>query len=110
MTRTLRKATMLRSRLKNNFNKERPDENWQNYNNQGNFCVKLLGQTKEKCFNDINVKSISENKKLWKTIKPFFPNKGLNTNNIILAENKEIVHEEEIIKNIINNYFTNITT
>ena len=44
------------------------------------------------------------------SIKPFFSNKGLNTNNMMLVENNEIVREEEIIAKIMNNYFTNITT
>ena len=110
MTKSLRKAIMLRSKLKNNFNKQRSDGNWDNYKKQRNFCVKLLHQTKEKYFSDINVKSISDNKKFWKTIKPFFSNKGLNTNNMMLVEDNEIVREEEIIANIMNNYFTNITT
>ena len=87
-----------------------PCENWNNYKNQRNFCVKLLRQTKEKYFSDINVKSISDNKKFWKIIKPFFSHKGLNTNKIMLVENNEIVREEEIMADIINNYFTNITT
>ena len=49
-------------------------------------------------------------KHFWKTIKPFFSNKGLNTNNIMLIEKNELVYKEEIIANIINNYFTNIIT
>ena len=110
MTKSLRKAIMLRSRLKNNFNKIGSDENWDNYKKQRNFCVKLLRHTKEKYFSDINIKSISDNKKFWKTIKPFFSSKGLNTNNMMLVENNEIVREEEIIANTMNNYFTNITT
>ena len=97
MTKSLRKAIMLRSRLKNNLNKQRSDENWNNYKKQRNFCVKLLRQTKEKFFSDINVKSISDNKKFWKTIKPFFSNKGLNTNKMILVEDNEIVLEKEIM-------------
>ena len=109
MTKSLRKAIMLRSRFKNNLNKQKPDENWDNYKKQRNFCVKLLCQTKEKYFSDINVKSISEKKKFWKTIKPFFSNKSLNTNNMMLAEDNGIVPNEEVIANI-NNYFTNITT
>ena len=63
MTKSLRKAIMLRSRLKNNFNKKSSDENWGNYKKQRNFCAKLLRQTKEKYFSYINVKSISDNKK-----------------------------------------------
>ena len=110
MTKSLRKAIMLKSRLKNNSNKQRSDENWDNYKKRKNFCAKLLRQTKEKYFSDINVKSVSDNKKFWKTIKPFFSNKGLNTNNMMLVEDNEIVREEEIIANVMNNYFTNITT
>ena len=110
MTKSLRKAIMLRSRLKNNFNKQMSDKNWDNYKKQRNFCVILLRQTKDKYFRDINVKSISDYKKFWKTIKPFFSNKVLNTNNMMLVEDNEIVRKEEIIANIMNNYFTNITT
>ena len=44
----------------------------------------------------------------YKTI--FFSNKGLNTNNIILVDNSQIVRKEEIILRIMNNYLTNITT
>ena len=73
MTKSLRKAIMLKSRLENNFNKQRSDENWDTYKKQRNFCVKVLRQTKEKYFSDINVESISDNKKFWKTTKPFFP-------------------------------------
>ena len=95
MTKSLRKTIMLRSRLKNNFFKQRSDENWDNYKKQSKFCVKLLRQTKEKYFSDINVKIISDNKKpFWKTIRPFFPNKGLNKNNMMLVEDNQIVREE----------------
>ena len=42
-----------------------------------------------------NVKSVSENKKFWKTFKPFFSTKILNTNNMSI-ENSEMVRQEEI--------------
>ena len=38
MTKTLRKAIMIRSRLKNRFNKTRFDEIWTLYKTQRNFC------------------------------------------------------------------------
>ena len=37
MTKSLRKAIMLRSRLKNNFNKKWSDENWDNYKEATKF-------------------------------------------------------------------------
>ena len=95
---------------KMNSTKKRSDKNWDNFKKQRNFCVKLLRQTKEKYFSDIIVRSISDNKRFWKIIQPFFSNKDLNTNNIMLVENNEKVREDEIIASIMKNYFTNITT
>ena len=77
---------MRRSRLKNIYNKTRSPENWNNYKKQCNFCVDLLKKTKRSYFEQINIKDISDNKKFWKTIKPFFINKGLNSNKLILIE------------------------
>ena len=41
MTKQLRKAIMLRSRLKNVFNKNRAPKTWDSYKKQRNFCVNL---------------------------------------------------------------------
>ena len=90
MTKSLRKATMLRSRLKNSFKNKSYYKNWDNDKKQRNFCVKLHHQTKEKYLSDINVKSISDSKKVRKTIKPIFSNTGVSTNNTMPVENNEI--------------------
>ena len=96
------------------FQKEKVRRKLNNYKRQRKFCVKLLRQIKENHFSEkvksvIN-NSISNNKKFWKTTKPFFCIKDLSTNNLMLAENNKIVREEETIADIMNNYFTNITT
>ena len=44
------------------------------------FLCKSFKENKAEYFENINVKYINDNKKFWKTIKPFFSNKGLNTN------------------------------
>ena len=46
MKKTLRKAIMTRSRLKNEFDKNISAKNWNSYKNQRNFCLKLLCQTR----------------------------------------------------------------
>ena len=46
MTKELRKAIMLRSKLKNIFNKIKTQFNWQKYQ-QRNFCLNLLRKTKK---------------------------------------------------------------
>ena len=75
MTKQLRNV-MRRSRLKNIYNKTRTTENWDNYKKQRNFCVDLLRKTKRSYFEQINIKDISDNKKFWNTIKPFFQQQG----------------------------------
>ena len=91
MNKALRKAIMARSRQKNEFDKNSSAKNWCNYKKERNFCQKSLCQTKEKYFNNISVKKVSDNKIFWKSVKPFFSNKRLNLNNIFLVEGNEIV-------------------
>ena len=109
MNTALRKAIMTRSRLKNKFSKISSAKYWNSYKKQINFCLKLLRQTKEEYFSNINVKEVSDNKTFWKSVKPFFSNKGLNSNNILLKEGNEIVNDDGKIAFIMNMYFTNIT-
>ena len=82
LTKQLRKTIMHRSRFKNVFKHE--IKTWDSYKKQRNFCVNLLRKTKKEYFENINVKDINDNKKFWKTIKPFFSNKGLNTNKLMI--------------------------
>ena len=72
MTKALRKAIMHRSKLKNIFHKTRAKEDWKNYKKQENFCVNLLRNAKKDYFQKLNINDLTDNKKFWKTIKPFF--------------------------------------
>ena len=54
-------------------------------------------------------RNINDNKKFWKTIKPFFSNKGLNTNKLMVIEKNNLTLEESILANTMNHYFTSIT-
>ena len=94
MTKALRKAIMHRSKLKNIFHKTRAKEDWNNYKKQRNFCVNLLRNTKKDYFQKLNIKDLTDNKKFWKTIKPFLSNKGLNSNKLMLRE-KDVVAADE---------------
>ena len=48
--------------------------------------------------------------KFWEKIKPFFSDKGLETNNIILKEKNELRTNSFTLSNSVNNYFINITS
>ena len=52
---------------------------------------------------------VTESKKFWKTIKPFFTGKNKTTTNIILSENNQTVREGKAICQIFNTYFTRAT-
>ena len=70
MTKTLRKAIMIRSRLKSHVNKTRSYEKWSLYKTEKNFCAKLLKKTKKDYFSNVNPRFVSDNKHLSQTIKP----------------------------------------
>ena len=69
MGKALRKAIMMRSRMKNLYLKNKTDLNWSNYKTQRNFCT---NKTKKEYFSKLDIIKISDSKKFWMTIKPFF--------------------------------------
>ena len=85
MTKELGKAIMKRSQLKNKYNKNR------NYEQERNFCVSFLRKTKKNCFKNVKVQDITDNKKFWKTIPPYFSDKGYNQTNITIIEKDSII-------------------
>ena len=107
MTKTLHKAIMKRSKLKNKFNKKRNAKNWFNYKQQ-NYCSILLTESKTHHFDNLNVKNVTEDNHFWKTIKPFYIYETKNSNNI-LNENYQTIREDEKICKIFYTYFTNVT-
>ena len=72
MSKTLRKAIMKRSKLRNTFNKKRSSENSRSYKRQCNICYDILKPTKKTLFETLNTSEITDNRKFWKTVKPFF--------------------------------------
>ena len=85
---------MTRSKLKNRLNKLNTPENWQSYKIQRNICVKVHKQAKKDYFNNLDVNKLNDNKRFWKTIKPYFSDKGINSHKLILIENDSILTNE----------------
>ena len=103
MTKTLRKAIMIRSRLKNRFNKTRSHENWSLYKTQKNFYIIVEKDLKELFFEG-KPKTYIGPKIFWRTIEPYFSGKG-NFSNTIL----EKVFDDKRLSEIFNEHFINIT-
>ena len=67
--------------------------------------MNLLHKTKTDYFQNLNIRDLSDNRKFWKTIKPFFSNKGLNSNKFLLKEKGNLASTATIM----NSFFINIT-
>ena len=66
---------MNRSRLRNQFFKNRSVESRMKYNKQRNICVALLRKTKRKYYEALKLSDVKDNKTFRKTVKPLFGNK-----------------------------------
>ena len=66
------KEVMIRSRLRSKYSKNRTCEDWSNYKKQRDICKKILNKTKTFRFRNIDVKSITDNKRFSISVKPFF--------------------------------------
>ena len=60
---------------------------------QRSCCVSLLKRTNKDYYISLIEKDISDNKTLWKTVKPFFSEKIVSKEQILLVENDEIMSE-----------------
>ena len=65
MNRAIFKAIMLSAKLRNTLLKYPTTANRILYSKQRNVCLSLLWKEKKKYFANLNIKNITENKKLW---------------------------------------------
>ena len=103
MYKELNKAIMTRSRLCNKFLKEKSADSKIAYAKQRNYYVNLLHRTKKKYFANVNISSITGNKKFWKTVKPLFLDKTSHKETINLAVNDIILSDDEVVADTFNN-------
>ena len=89
INKTIKKAFMKRSRLRNIYLKNLSDNNKREYNKQRNYCVSLLRKTKTNYYANLNEKYLTDNKQfLRKTVKPLLSDKIKSSENITLVELK----------------------
>ena len=109
MTRALRKAVMLRSRLRNRYNKDQTIENWNKFRKQRNSCAKLFRREKRNYYNNLDISLVTDNKRLWKTVKPLFSNKLQSKNKIVLIEDETIISNDDEVAGTMNEFFVSVT-
>ena len=104
----LSKAIMTRTKLRNIFLQNKSEENKIRYTKQRNFCVSLLRKTKKRYYENLNEKSVVDNKLFWKTVKPLLSDKVMGKDHIHLVENDELIKTDLETAEIFNNFFSNI--
>ena len=67
----LNKAIMERSRLRNEYLKNKTRAARIAYNKQRNVCVSILRKSKKCYYENLDSQNITYNKKFWRTVKPF---------------------------------------
>ena len=54
---------------------------------QRNYCISLLRKSKREYYSSLHVNNVTDNKTLWKTVKPFLSDKVTSTQRITLIDN-----------------------
>ena len=106
MNKTLFKAIILRTNLRNTFLKNRSNENKSNYVKQRNYCVSLLRKTKRQYYS--NLEKVCDNKTFWKIFKSMLSKKIKSNERINLIENDEIIKTEKENAKVLNAFFSNM--
>ena len=110
ITKEIRKAIMLRSKLLNKLHKQKMLTNEIAYKKQRNICTSLIKKAKRNYYSHINPKTVTDNKNFWKNVKPFFKENTTTKEKIILYDNNEIHDDDLKVANIFNDYFGNAVT
>ena len=108
MNKTISKEITKRTRLRNQFLKNRTDKNKSRHTKQRNYCVSLLRKTKTQYYSSLDEKNVTDNKAFWKTVKPFLSDKIISKEKITLIEENEIVSNDEDSTQVLSTFFSNI--
>ena len=106
INKTLSKAFMHRSKLKNKYNKNPTESNNLLYKKQRNLCVNLLKKEKKNYYNNLDLKILGDNKKFWQRIKLLFSDKqNILQRNIIIVKKEVIITDKKQEAEKLNNFF-----
>ena len=104
----LRKAIMLRSKLKNCYLKDKNPDSFLKYKIQRNICTNLLRRAKRVYFSNLKCSVVTDNKNIWKSIKPIFSDKCICSERITLVDDNNIITNDDIsLATTFDDFFSN---
>ena len=98
---------MTRSRLHNKFLTNPNSTNRLIFTKYRNYCTKLFRIEKRKYYSNLDIRSIIDNKRFWKTIKPMFSDNFFTNQRINLVEKEMILSSDQEIAETFNTFFSN---
>ena len=98
---------MRRSYLEKVYFKNRTENSLRTFKKQRNFWSRLYKKERKYFFNSLNPSFVKDNKLFWKTVKPFFSNKGDRGSNIQLVKDNELLQDDQKIADELNTFFKN---
>ena len=101
----LSKTIMTRTKLRNIFLQNRSEQNRIRYTKQRKLCVSYLRKRNNRSYENLNGKSVIDNKLLWKTVKLLLSDKVAGKDKIHLIENNELVKTDLQTAEVFNNFF-----
>ena len=107
MNKSLKKAIMKRSSLRNIFVKNKTDTNRIVYIKQRNYCVSLLRKNIKDHYANLNEGNVADNKQFWRAVKPLLSDKVKSSEKITLVEGEEIINDDGENVEILNTFFSN---
>ena len=107
ISKPFRKAIMRRSYLEKVYYNNKSEKSFKAFKKQKNFCSRLYKKERKRFFNNLSPYFVTDNKLFWKTIKPFFSNKGNYGPQIKLVEKDEVLQDDDLIAKELNKFFKN---
>ena len=105
VSKAMQVAIMKRSELSSRYRKDPSDANSLAFKKQRNFCSRLYKIERKKYYESLNLSDITDNKKFWKTMKPFLSSKTAFSQKISLKEGDKIISDDTEVANILNKNF-----
>ena len=99
---------MKRLKLRNDFLKDRNDASQSASRKQRSLCVTLLRKAKKQYSSNLEPNLITDNEKIWKSVKTLFSDKITVKEIINLIETGEILSSDTDIVDTFNDYFINV--
>ena len=99
---------MHRTRLRNNFLRNRSDENKRKYSEQRSYWVSLLRKTKKNYYSNLHEKKITDNKTFGKIVKSYLSDKTPSDEKVTLIEKDKIIKTDTKTANVLTNFFSTI--